>query len=171
MSISYLTLPRGAKGARSAGRFRHEWSFAKQTFPIWIILLIISLQLYSLISMFTKKRSKPAVMDTSSLISPSDESRHQTTCPTELARSLSLIPTFIVVAVDATGMGIILPLLPFYSQRLGAPPFAIGALVSARSKTLRAISGLCHLGPKRGKRCRSVWSSRRRTLAQPAIHL
>jgi MFS family permease len=44
---------------------------------------------------------------------------------------LSLVPTFIVVAVDATGMGIILPLLPFYSQRLGATPFLVGALVSA----------------------------------------
>lgn len=47
------------------------------------------------------------------------------------APDLSLVPTFIVVAVDATGMGIILPLLPFYSQRLGATPFLIGALVSA----------------------------------------
>lgn len=44
--------------------------------------------------------------------------------------SLALIPSFIVVAVDATGMGIILPLLPFYSQRLGATPFVIGALIS-----------------------------------------
>jgi MFS family permease len=44
--------------------------------------------------------------------------------------SLALVPTFIVVAVDATGMGIILPLLPFYSQRLGATPFLIGALIS-----------------------------------------
>jgi MFS family permease len=44
--------------------------------------------------------------------------------------SLALIPTFVVVAVDATGMGIILPLLPFYSQRLGATPFLIGALIS-----------------------------------------
>jgi hypothetical protein len=39
--------------------------------------------------------------------------------------ALALIPTFIVVAVDATGMGIILPLLPFYSQRLGATPFIV----------------------------------------------
>jgi predicted MFS family arabinose efflux permease len=46
------------------------------------------------------------------------------------APDLSLVPTFIVVAVDATGMGIILPLLPFYSQRLGATPFLVGALVS-----------------------------------------
>jgi MFS family permease len=43
---------------------------------------------------------------------------------------LALLPTFIVVAVDATGMGIILPLLPFYSQRLGATPFMVGALIS-----------------------------------------
>src|SRR5258708_28401077 len=46
------------------------------------------------------------------------------------ARILALIPTFIVVAVDATGMGIILPLLPFYSQRLGATPFIFGSLTS-----------------------------------------
>jgi multidrug resistance protein len=46
-------------------------------------------------------------------------------------RALSLVPTFVVVAVDATGMGIILPLLPFYSQRLGATPFLLGALISA----------------------------------------
>jgi MFS family permease len=44
---------------------------------------------------------------------------------------LALLPTFIVVAVDATGMGIILPLLPFYSQRLGATPFIVGSLISA----------------------------------------
>jgi MFS family permease len=44
--------------------------------------------------------------------------------------ALALIPTFIVVAVDATGMGIILPLLPFYSQQLGATPFVFGSLLS-----------------------------------------
>jgi MFS family permease len=43
---------------------------------------------------------------------------------------LALLPTGIVVAVDATALGIILPLLPFYSQQLGATPFLIGALVS-----------------------------------------
>ncbi len=46
------------------------------------------------------------------------------------ASALTLVPTFVVVAVDATGMGIILPLLPFYSQRLGATPFLLGALIS-----------------------------------------
>ncbi|MDA9494581.1 MFS transporter [Bradyrhizobium sp. CCBAU 11361] len=43
---------------------------------------------------------------------------------------LTLVPTSVVVAVDGTGMGIILPLLPFYSQRLGATPFLLGALIS-----------------------------------------
>jgi len=46
------------------------------------------------------------------------------------AQILELIPAFIVVAIDATGMGIILPLLPFYSQRLGATPFIVGSLIS-----------------------------------------
>src|ERR1700731_745201 len=56
------------------------------------------------------------------------------TCPLSgggRAPDLSLVPTFIVVAVDATGMGIILPLLPFHSQRLGATPFIVGSLISA----------------------------------------
>jgi predicted MFS family arabinose efflux permease len=44
--------------------------------------------------------------------------------------ALALVPTAIVVAVDATALGIILPLLPFYSQQLGATPFMIGALMS-----------------------------------------
>ena len=49
------------------------------------------------------------------------------------ARILELIPAFIVVAIDATGMGIILPLLPFYSQRLAirrdsAPPLSLSVL-------------------------------------------
>jgi predicted MFS family arabinose efflux permease len=43
---------------------------------------------------------------------------------------LDLAPTAIVVAVDATALGIILPLLPFYSQQLGATPFMVGALMS-----------------------------------------
>jgi len=64
-------------------------------------------------------------MDATSLISAKGELSSGGRVP-----DLSLVPTFIVVAVDATGMGIILPLLPFYSQRLGATPFLVGALVS-----------------------------------------
>ena len=39
-------------------------------------------------------------------------------------------PVFIVVAIDAMGMGVVLPLLPFYSRHFGATPFTIGVLIS-----------------------------------------
>lgn len=42
-----------------------------------------------------------------------------------------LLPIFLVVAVDVLGMTIILPLLPFYAERLGASPAMVGALVSS----------------------------------------
>ncbi|MBV9084360.1 MAG: MFS transporter [Acidobacteriaceae bacterium] len=41
-----------------------------------------------------------------------------------------LLPIFLIVAVDILGFTIILPLLPFYSEHLGASPAAVGALVS-----------------------------------------
>lgn len=41
-----------------------------------------------------------------------------------------LLPIFLIVAVDILGFTIILPLLPFYSERLGANPTIIGGLVS-----------------------------------------
>jgi MFS transporter, DHA1 family, tetracycline resistance protein len=41
-----------------------------------------------------------------------------------------LLPIFLVVVVDVLGMTIILPLLPFYSERLGASPTTIGAIVA-----------------------------------------
>ncbi|MBU9610633.1 MFS transporter [Burkholderia multivorans] len=44
-----------------------------------------------------------------------------------------MIPLFCVVAIDAIGMGVIMPMLPFYSQHFGASPFAIGALVATFS--------------------------------------
>ena len=42
-------------------------------------------------------------------------------------------PLFAVVAIDAIGAGVILPLLPFYSRHFGATPFIIGALVATFS--------------------------------------
>ncbi len=56
-----------------------------------------------------------------------------------------LLPIFLVVAVDVLGMTIILPLLPFYSERLGATPTTIGAIV--------ATFALCQLlaGPFLGR--------------------
>ena len=41
-----------------------------------------------------------------------------------------LLPIFLIVAVDILGFTIILPLLPFYSEHLGASPTVVGALVS-----------------------------------------
>lgn len=44
--------------------------------------------------------------------------------------SSPLLPIFLIVAVDVLGFTIILPLLPFYSEHLGASPAIVGALVS-----------------------------------------
>jgi DHA1 family tetracycline resistance protein-like MFS transporter len=56
-----------------------------------------------------------------------------------------LLPIFLVVAVDVLGMTLILPLLPFYTERMGASPTVVGALVS--------IYALCQLvaGPYLGR--------------------
>jgi predicted MFS family arabinose efflux permease len=42
----------------------------------------------------------------------------------------ALIPIFLIVVVDVLGMTIILPLLPFYAEHLGASPTVVGLLVS-----------------------------------------
>ena len=45
-------------------------------------------------------------------------------------RSSPLLPIFLIVAVDILGYTIILPLLPFYAEHLGASPTVVGFLVS-----------------------------------------
>ncbi len=42
-----------------------------------------------------------------------------------------LLPIFLIVLVDILGMTIILPLLPFYAEHLGATPTVVGLLVSS----------------------------------------
>jgi MFS family permease len=42
----------------------------------------------------------------------------------------ALLPIFLVIVVDILGMTIILPLLPFYAEHLGASPLEVGMLVS-----------------------------------------
>jgi DHA1 family tetracycline resistance protein-like MFS transporter len=42
-----------------------------------------------------------------------------------------LLPIFLIVLVDILGYTIILPLLPFYAEQLGASPTVVGMLVSA----------------------------------------
>ena len=43
----------------------------------------------------------------------------------------------LTICVDMIGFLIVLPLLPFYAERLGASPTTIGALVSIRAEALR----------------------------------
>ena len=45
-------------------------------------------------------------------------------------RRSPLLPIFLIVLIDLLGFTIILPLLPFYSERLGASPFVFGLIVS-----------------------------------------
>src|ERR1700674_5721441 len=46
-----------------------------------------------------------------------------------MLRSSPLLPIFLIVAVDVLGLTIMIPLLPFYAERLGASPTVIGSLV------------------------------------------
>lgn len=46
-------------------------------------------------------------------------------------RKSPLLPIFLIVLVDILGYTIILPLLPFYAENLGASPTVVGMLVSA----------------------------------------
>jgi MFS transporter, DHA1 family, tetracycline resistance protein len=50
---------------------------------------------------------------------------------TESPKSRSLLPIFLIVAVDVLGLTIMLPLLPFYAERLGASPTVIGMIVAS----------------------------------------
>jgi DHA1 family tetracycline resistance protein-like MFS transporter len=46
-------------------------------------------------------------------------------------RSSPLLPIFLIVAVDVLGLTIMIPLLPFYAEKLGASAFQVGLLISA----------------------------------------
>src|SRR6202451_4177129 len=46
-------------------------------------------------------------------------------------RSSPLLAIFLIVAVDVLGLTIMIPLLPFYAEKLGASPFQVGWLVGA----------------------------------------
>src|SRR5213080_4410767 len=47
-----------------------------------------------------------------------------------LLRRSPLLPIFLIVCVDVLGLTLILPLLPFYAERLGASPTIVGLIVS-----------------------------------------
>ena len=64
-----------------------------------------------------------------------------------------LVPIFLIVAVDVLGFTIILPLLPFYSERLGASPTVVGEIVAIFA-VFQLISGpiLGQLSDRFGRR-------------------
>ncbi len=55
-------------------------------------------------------------------------------------RSSPLLPIFLIVAVDVLGLTIMIPLLPFYAEKLGATPFLVGWLIGIYA-TCQLISG------------------------------
>jgi DHA1 family tetracycline resistance protein-like MFS transporter len=60
-------------------------------------------------------------------------------------RSSPLLPIFLIVAVDVLGLTIMIPLLPFYAEKLGATPTEVGLLI--------AVYAVCQLvsGPLLGR--------------------
>ncbi len=70
---------------------------------------------------------------------PPQPSDTTTAEPTRKSSS-PLLPIFLIVAVDVLGFTIILPLLPFYSERLGASPTVIGLLIASYA-ACQLISG------------------------------
>src|SRR5215469_175735 len=62
-----------------------------------------------------------------------------------MLRSSPLLPIFLIVAVDVLGLTIMIPLLPFYAEKLGASALEVGLLISAYA--------VCQLfaGPMLGK--------------------
>ncbi len=64
-----------------------------------------------------------------------------------------LLPIFLIVVVDILGFTIVLPLLPFYAERLGASPTVVGTLV-AMYAVCQLISGpiLGQLSDRFGRR-------------------
>src|SRR6266436_5438192 len=57
-----------------------------------------------------------------------------------MLRSSPLLPIFLIVAVDVLGLTIMIPLLPFYAEKLGASATQVGWLVGVYA-ACQLISG------------------------------
>src|SRR5262245_22459201 len=70
-----------------------------------------------------------------------------------MKKSSPLFPIFLIVLVDVLGLTIILPLLPFYAESLGATPAVVGLIVSTYA-ACQLIAGppLGHLSDRVGRR-------------------
>jgi MFS family permease len=55
-------------------------------------------------------------------------------------RSSPLLPIFLIVAVDVLGLTIMIPLLPFYAEKMGATPTTVGLLIGTYA-ACQLISG------------------------------
>jgi MFS transporter, DHA1 family, tetracycline resistance protein len=55
-------------------------------------------------------------------------------------RSSPLLPIFLIVAVDVLGLTIMIPLLPFYAEKMGASPTEVGLLIGVYA-ACQLISG------------------------------
>jgi MFS transporter, DHA1 family, tetracycline resistance protein len=55
-------------------------------------------------------------------------------------RSSPLLPIFLIVAVDVLGLTIMIPLLPFYAEKMGASPSTVGLLIGTYA-ACQLISG------------------------------
>src|ERR1700683_226758 len=50
-------------------------------------------------------------------------------CHHDYLRPSPLLAIFLIVAVDVLGLTIMIPLLPFYAEKLGATPTVVGLLI------------------------------------------
>jgi len=68
-------------------------------------------------------------------------------------RPSPLVAIFLIVAVDVLGLTIMIPLLPFYAEKLGATPFQVGWLIGAYA-ACQLISGplLGRISDKTGRK-------------------
>ena len=57
-----------------------------------------------------------------------------------ILRSSPLLPIFLIVAVDVLGLTIMIPLLPFYAEKMGASPTGVGLLIAVYA-ACQLISG------------------------------
>src|SRR5580700_7927674 len=61
-------------------------------------------------------------------------------CHHDYLRSSPLLPIFLIVAVDVLGLTIMIPLLPFYAEKMGASPTTVGLLIGTYA-ACQLISG------------------------------
>ncbi len=70
-----------------------------------------------------------------------------------MLRNRPLLIIFLIVFVNLLGFGIIIPLLPFYADHVGATPLAVGLLFAAYSLSqMLATPVLGHLSDRHGRR-------------------